>query len=146
MFSKACEYSIMAASFLATRQNGHKRARLPEIAKAIGSPEAFTAKILQQLVKKKIFWSIKGPNGGFELAKDAGEISLYQIVLAIDGEDLFNSCALGFKNCSGSHPCPVHHKFKAVRDHLAGTLHTTTLAEIAKGIKDGKSFLQSIEP
>jgi len=145
MFSKACEYSIMAASFLALRQRENKRTRLPEIAKAIESPEAFTAKILQQLVKKKIFWSIKGPNGGFELARDAKEISLYEIVVAIDGEDLFTSCALGFKNCSGTHPCPVHHKFKAVRDHLSGILHTTNLEELGEGIKDGKSFLSSIK-
>nr|MBS0038267.1 Rrf2 family transcriptional regulator [Saprospiraceae bacterium] len=144
MFSKACEYSIKAAIYLGTRADDSKRARLPEIARAIKGPEAFTAKLLQQLVKKKILWSVKGPHGGFELAKGADEITLYEIVEAIDGDALFNNCALGFKLCSETHPCPVHFKFKAIRDHLTGVLHTTTLKEAAGSVHEGQSYLSGL--
>jgi Rrf2 family transcriptional regulator, iron-sulfur cluster assembly transcription factor len=144
MFSKACEYSIKAAIFLAMCSEDKKRARLPEIAEAIKSPEAFTAKLLQQLVKKNILWSIKGPHGGFELAKDGDETTLYEIVEAVDGDQLFVGCALGLKNCSETHPCPVHNKFKAIRDHLTGVLHTTTLKEAAGSVHEGESFLSGL--
>ena len=145
MFSKACEYSIKAVIFLATRPADNRRARLPEIAQAIESPEAFTAKILQELARKKVLASVKGPKGGFELNGKADEITLYQIVEAIDGDSLFNGCALGFKKCSEVHPCPVHNKFKAIRDHLTGVLLTTSIEESAGSVDLGESFLVSLK-
>lgn len=145
MFSKACEYSIKASIFLASRQEENRRARLPEIAAAINSPEAFTAKLLQILVKKKLLLSIKGPKGGFELAEGGDEITLYQVVEAIDGPSLFESCALGLKKCSEVNPCPVHQKFKTVRQHLAGILLTTTVKEAGGGVNIGKTFLKMKE-
>jgi Rrf2 family protein len=143
MFSKACEYAIKAMIYLATRAQDSRRAGLHDVAEAIDSPEAFTAKILQQLVRKGLLHSVKGPNGGFEIKKGSQDIMLAQIVEAIDGDSLFRGCALGFHACSETHPCPVHHKFKAIRDHLAGMLLTTPLAEVAEGIPGGLSFLKS---
>ncbi|TVR77888.1 MAG: Rrf2 family transcriptional regulator [Saprospirales bacterium] len=145
MFSKACEYSIKAVIYLATRSEQNQRARLPEIAEAIGSPEAFTAKILQELARKKLLISVKGPKGGFELNGDADEISLYKIVEIMDGDSLFHGCALGFKKCSDVHPCPVHNKFKAIRDHLTGVLLTTSIKEAAGTVDEGQSFLTSLK-
>ncbi len=142
MFSKACQYSIKAAIYLASRSEDNSRARLQEIAGAIGSPEAFTAKILQQLVRKKLLQSVKGPNGGFDLMQHPERITLYEIVEAIDGRNLFEGCALGLKICSNEHPCPVHHKFRAVRDHLTGILRTTNIVEAAGTVYAGDTFLK----
>jgi Rrf2 family transcriptional regulator, iron-sulfur cluster assembly transcription factor len=142
MFSKACEYAIKATIFLAARPVSSRRSGLKEISEAISSPEAFTAKILQQMVRKSILVSVKGPNGGFEIEGDGGQISLAQIVEAIDGDSIFKGCALGLEVCSEKKPCPVHHKFKAIRDHLAGMLLTTTIKEVADGVYSGLSFLR----
>jgi Rrf2 family transcriptional regulator, iron-sulfur cluster assembly transcription factor len=46
------------------------------------------------------------------------------------------------QKCSEDHPCPVHHKFKAVRDHLTGMLQTTSLKDIAERVNFGISFLK----
>jgi len=144
MFSKACQYAIKSAIFLATRPPEKKRTRLCEISEAIGSPEAYTAKILQQLVRKEVLISLKGPNGGFELSKKPTAITLYEVVEAIDGNHLFVGCALGLKICSSVHPCPVHNKFKAVRDHLTGILHTTTIVDAAGSVYVGDSYLKEL--
>jgi len=80
MFSKACEYGIKASIFIAVNSNAGKRVSTKEIAKEINSPQAFTAKILQDLVRHKVINSIKGAYGGFEIDKnDIALIKLTQI-------------------------------------------------------------------
>jgi Rrf2 family protein len=142
MFSKACKYAINAMIYVATLPEGQERAGLKEISKAVNSPEAFTGKILQELVKHDLLHSIKGPNGGFLIQGDTSKIVLSEIVEAIDGDMLFTGCALGLEKCSEDHPCPVHHKFKAIREHLTGMLMTTSLRDVADRVNIGISFLK----
>ncbi|WP_445735356.1 RrF2 family transcriptional regulator [Mariniflexile sp.] len=144
MFSKACEYGIKAAIFIAINSYENKRVSPKAIAKEINSPEAFTAKILQDLVRHNIVYSIKGAHGGFELDKNTiGSIKLSQIVKAIDGDKIYNGCGLGLEICDENHPCPVHDKFKIVRDELKHMLENTNLEELALNIKSGASFLKA---
>ena len=126
--------------FLSTRKSDTGLAGLKEITKAIDSPEAYTAKILQQLVKSKLLISLRGPTGGFKVAER--EIVLLEIVTAIDGEKLVNNCVLGLDECSSTHPCPVHNKFVSVRDYLKGVLTTTTLSDVKTDFEGGLSFLK----
>lgn len=142
MFSKTCKYAINAMIYVATLPTEQERVGLKEISKAINSPEAFTGKILQALVRDELLASTKGPNGGFFIAKNPAEIFLSQIVESIDGDMLFTGCALGLEKCSEDHPCPVHHKFKAIRDHLTGMLMTTSLKDVADRVNVGISFLK----
>lgn len=128
--------------YVATLPTEQERVGLKEISKAINSPEAFTGKILQALVRDELLASTKGPNGGFFIAKNPAEIFLSQIVESIDGDMLFTGCALGLEKCSEDHPCPVHHKFKAIRDHLTGMLMTTSLKDVAERVNVGISFLK----
>jgi Rrf2 family protein len=121
MFSKACEYAIKIMIYIAANEQDGKRTGLREVREAIGSPAAFTAKILQQLVKSDLLKSFKGPTGGFVLASQK-EIQLHDIVMAIDGKNLIEDCVLGLPNCSDTNPCPIHHKFSAVRSMLQETL------------------------
>lgn len=143
MFSKACEYGIRAAIYIASKSLLEQRATLIEIAEEIDSPTAFTAKILQQLVKSQVIHSIKGPHGGFFVPIEEMEnIRLVQIVVAIDGNQLFTGCGLGLKQCNENHPCPVHSKFKAIRNNLEKMLKETTIKEMATGVETGLSFLK----
>ncbi len=144
MFSKACEYGIKATLHIAHQSRSNKRVGLKDIAKAIDSPEAFTAKILQQLSRSGIIESSKGPNGGFEISLERlKEIKLVEIVSAIDGDELFQGCGLGLKQCNEQKPCPVHHKFKAIRNNLKKMLENTSLDELSKGLSNGITFLKS---
>lgn len=128
--------------YLATLPEGKERVGLKDISKAIHSPEAFTAKILQELVKSNLLHSVKGPNGGFYIYRDTHSIVLSEIVYAIDGDLIFTECALGLEKCSEEHPCPVHYKFKAVREHLTGMLMTTNLKDVGASVNIGSSFLK----
>ncbi len=142
MFSKACEYAIRATIYIAVQSNQDNRVGIKDISKEIDSPEAFTAKILQQLSKNEIINSIKGPHGGFEIdKKEMSKIKLSHIVMAIDGDTIYKGCGLGFKQCSEKQPCPVHDKFKVVRNELKNMLETTTVLELSLGLKQGLTFL-----
>jgi Rrf2 family iron-sulfur cluster assembly transcriptional regulator len=119
MFSKSCEYAIRATIFIATQSQSNANIGIKEIAKEIDSPIAFTAKILQVLVKNNILKSTKGVGGGFMILKnDLKNLKLSDIVIAIDGNSVFLKCGLGLSNCSEDHPCPVHEKFKFVKKDL----------------------------
>ena len=143
MFSKACEYGIKAAIFIATKSYEGKRVSPKEIAKEIDSPQAFTAKILQALVRQDVVNSVKGAYGGFEIDKNnISAIKLAQIVKAIDGDAVYSGCGLGLEKCDENHACPVHDKFKGVRDELKFMLENTSLEELALNIKSGTSFLK----
>ena len=143
MFSKACEYGIKAAIFIATKSYEGKRVSPKEISAEIDSPQAFTAKILQALVKHNIINSVKGAYGGFEIDKtNISNVKLSQIVNAIDGDSIYSECGLGLEKCDENHPCPVHDKFKGVRDELKHMLEETNLEELALNIKSGASFLK----
>ncbi|WP_147678268.1 RrF2 family transcriptional regulator [Algibacter pacificus] len=144
MFSKACEYGIKAAIFIATKSYEGLRVSPKEIAEKINSPQAFTAKILQSLVRHHVVNSIKGAHGGFEIQKDRiSEVKLAQIVKAIDGDKIYVGCGLGMEKCDENHPCPAHDKFKIVRDELKNMLENTTLEELALNIKSGTAFLKT---
>ena len=108
-------------------QEGH-HIGVKEIAQAIASPEAFTAKILQQLVRNKLLQSFKGPKGGFSLAENK-EIRLVDIVKAIDGSKILEECVLGLPGCSNSNPCPVHEKFSMIREQLKATVLSTNIRD-----------------
>ncbi|UOK42646.1 MULTISPECIES: RrF2 family transcriptional regulator [Flavobacterium] len=143
MFSKTCKYGIRAVIFIASESLHNKRAGIKDIAEKIDSPQAFTAKILQILVKNDIICSVKGVGGGFEIpAENLNKIKLSQIVTAIDGDDVFTGCGLGLSHCSEEHPCPVHNKFKFIKEKLTAMLENTTLEELALGIKSGDTFLR----
>ena len=142
MFSKACEYAIRATIYIAVQSSQNIRVGLKDISKEIDSPEAYTAKILQQLSKNNIIDSLKGPHGGFQIdKKEMSKIKISQIVLAIDGDAIYKGCGLGFKNCSEKKPCPVHDKFKAVREELKNMLENTTVSELSIGLTKGLTFL-----
>ncbi|MCB0631259.1 MAG: Rrf2 family transcriptional regulator [Saprospiraceae bacterium] len=143
MFSKACEYGIRAALYIATQSLQDERVMLKEIAQEINSPEAFTAKILQQLSRHQIVDSLKGPHGGFLIEKKRiDEIRLSEIVRAIDGDNIYRGCGLGLEQCNAQQPCPLHDKFVDIRNNLRKMLESTSLYELATGLEIGLTFLK----
>lgn len=143
MFSKSCQYGIKATAFIAVEAGKSNRVSLKAIAKAIDSPVAFTAKILQLLARTGIITSIQGATGGFEVDQSKMDnISLSNIVAAIDGDNIYNGCGLGLKACNANKPCPVHDKFVIIREELKDMLESTTVKDLALGLKDGLTYLK----
>ncbi len=143
MFSKACEYAIRAVLYIAKQSENGNRTSLKNISREAGSPEAFTAKILQPLAKNNIISSIKGPNGGFEISEEnLNKVKLADIVKIIDGDQLFTGCALGLSQCNNEKPCPLHDNFLKIRTEISELLETTHLKDITEGLNAGLTFLK----
>ncbi|MBS1978036.1 MAG: Rrf2 family transcriptional regulator [Bacteroidetes bacterium] len=142
MFSKGCEYGIKAIIYIATQSLEGKRVKIGDVVENSGSPEAFTGKVLGALTKHNIVHSLTGPHGGFYI--DPGRmkrITASDIVFAIDGDSVYNGCGLGLSQCSNTRPCPMHDKFAKVRTELKRMLETTTVYDLAIGLKSGKTIL-----
>jgi len=133
MFSKACEYGIRALTVIAMAGKENRRIGIKELCKAANTPESFTAKILQNLVKREIINSQKGPSGGFYISRELDQITLYDIVDAIDGKAIFSRCGLGLTACNANKPCPLHFKFEVVREELNDMCKNNTLQDLVLG-------------
>lgn len=133
MFSKACEYGIRALTVIAEAGDQGRKVGIKEICKSANTPESFTAKILQNLAKREILNSQKGPSGGFYISKELDKISLYDIVEAIDGKGIFNKCGLGLTECNAKKPCPLHKQFEVVRNELNDMCRNNNLKDLVEG-------------
>lgn len=143
MFSKASEYGIRAAIHLARSTEQGDRCSLKQVAEAIDSPVAFTAKVLQLLARDGIIVSVHGATGGYEIPKDSiSAVYLSDIVKAIDGDEIYSGCGLGLANCNERKPCPMHFQFKTIRDELKKMLQTTSVQDLARELEHGMSFLK----
>lgn len=144
MFSKACEYGIKATLHVAGKSLNGVCTNLKEIAEVIQSPEAYTAKILQLLVRAKIIDSIKGAKGGFVLPINRMQsIRLWDIVFAIDGDGLLYNCVLGLRTCSEINPCPLHPQYKIVKSNLMNMLEGTFIIDLLKGLSAKETVLRN---
>lgn len=128
--------------FVAQKSKSNTKVGVKQIAKAIGSPEPFIAKILQDLGKKGLVLSAKGPTGGFYMDNAAMKNSLADIVYAIDGDKLFTGCGLGLKSCSAKMPCPVHDEFVVVRKHIKAMMQNTRLGDYNTALELGEKYLK----
>jgi len=141
IYSKPCEYAVRALVFLA-RFPGRRAVQGTEIAKGEGLPAPVLGKVLQELVRKGLLDSRRGPGGGFRLARDPQLITLRDVVAAIDGLDQFAECAVGLEHCSDESLCPLHDTWKALRTHVINYLQETTLADMAAAV-ERKNTLRS---
>ena len=129
IFSKKCEYGMQSVLYLAAQEAGTV-VSAEIVSQVLKIPREFISKILQSLKDSGIICSTKGKSGGFCLAKPASEIKLIDIVEAIDGLELFQSCVLGFPECSPDTPCPVHDSWGALRTQAFEMLSNETLDKL----------------
>jgi Rrf2 family protein len=90
----------------------------------------FLTKIFQKLNKADLLESRRGPNGGVALTREADNVTLYEIVVAIDGPDLFKECVLGLPGCGEAEPCPLHEQWTDQRSRVETMFRGTSLAEL----------------
>jgi len=134
LFSRQCEYALQGVLYLAAKPRG-EMTPIKELTQRLEIPYHFLGKILQDLTRKRLLVSLKGPTGGFALARPAAEITLFQIVDAVDGTDFFNECVLGFPECGGDNPCPVHDRWGSLREDIHAMLVSKNIAQLASEMK-----------
>ena len=124
------EYAVRAMAYLARLPEGHVAA-LHEIGRAQDIPESFLAKILQSLVHAGLAVSLRGAHGGFALARPASEITMRDVIEAVDGPIALNQCVASPEDCPRNHDCEVHKVWLCAQDQLMGVLGTVTLQSLA---------------
>lgn len=141
MFTTSCHYGLQAMLYLAVHGTRDTNVDLRKIAEEQEIPRHFLSKIMQLLVRNGLVASMKGPTGGFRLNRPAEEISLLQIVDAIDGIDVFTQCGIGLKRCNDLKPCPIHNEFRVARARIEELFRTQTLQSLKEDVDNGKSFI-----
>jgi Rrf2 family protein len=140
--SSSTEYAIRGLSELACRQT-ERPVLLVDLVKGTDLPRDFLAKVFQRLVHARLLKSAKGRGGGFSLARPAHEISIMNIVEAIDGPLLLDGCVVGMERCTDHMPCPQHDLYKPIRQRLKDYLQTTTLADLAASLRAKQAWRQT---
>jgi Rrf2 family protein len=119
--TRASSYALHAVVFMAAQRQQNKPVASHHIAKARGIPERFLLKVLKPLVSARVLHSIKGPNGGYRLTRSANEISMLEVVEAVDGPirgmaPLSQAQSDGYLDRKLENIC--NHSAEALRKHL----------------------------
>ena len=148
IFSNATEYAIRGLSEIASRgaRGPDGPIMLDDVIIGTDLPRDFLAKIFQKLVRAGILNSAKGRGGGFALAKPPHEITLIDIVQAIEGPQLLDACVVGLEKCNDQMPCAQHDLYKPIRQRLKDYLRTTTLADLASSLRSKHAWRKLHEP
>ena len=124
--TRKAEYGIRGMLFLAKQQEG-EYIMLDAISTEVDAPRPFLSKVLQALAKKGLIISTRGVGGGFCLARPPEQITLCEIVEAIDGPIMPNQCLMGEGVCSFQRTCTVHPVWRRVQSVTRGILQEVTL-------------------
>jgi Rrf2 family iron-sulfur cluster assembly transcriptional regulator len=134
IYSRSSEYAFRALTHLALQPAG-AYSMVKDIAETEQIPTHFLAKILQQLARKGLLRSSKGPSGGFSLRRPAGDVTLLEIVDALEGTVGYHQCAVGLAECSDEMPCPMHDSWKLLRERILNYLAGNTIGDLATALQ-----------
>ncbi|MFO0969846.1 MAG: Rrf2 family transcriptional regulator [Gemmataceae bacterium] len=130
MISKSALYALQATVELA-QLPAETFASAAHIAQACEAPAKYLSKLLEALVNCGLVRSRKGLHGGYALARSPGDITVFEVVDAIDPVSRLPECLLGHRQCSEAERCPGRHRWRQVREALVQMLAQTTLADLA---------------
>jgi Rrf2 family protein len=141
MFNKETEYALRGLVYIQAQNLEGRRPGIAEIAEQIDAPHFYTAKILQRLVRQGFVESQKGKGGGFYFDSKKPDLSLKQLIIATEGDKLFNGCGFGLKQCDENNPCPLHEKYALIRDALNQLVMEENVQSLAQKILRGGELL-----
>ncbi len=145
MLSKSGKYAIRAVLYISNHSNKNNKIGSKEIANKLHIPAPFLAKILQELTKKEIISSVKGPHGGFYLSQKNNNKTLFDIIDCIDGIQKFENCFLGQEECNENKPCVIHHLYVPFKNKLLNKLKTKTIVEMAIEYSKNNNFFDFVK-
>lgn len=133
IYSTTCAYAIRAMSRL-TMIKPAGYVRINQVCEGTDLPASFVAKIFQDLARGGLLVSARGRGGGFALARDPQQITLYDIVAVVDGVVQYSNCVTCMAKCDDKQACAQHDAFKPVRSTIVNYLNSTTLKQISEAL------------
>lgn len=133
--SKKADCGLIAVRHLATHRDHACSAA--EIAETSGVSGPLMAKVLQKLAKGGLVMSRHGSGGGYQLARDPGQISAFEVIDAIDGPLMITSCVTNHGQCEQAPSCTVREPLRRVNE---------SILQILKAVKISQMSEESCEP
>jgi len=133
--SRKTDYALVALAYLGSSSAGAGAVSARQVADQTGLPEPVTQAVLKQLAAARIVSSTRGAAGGYELARDPGQVTVLEVVVAIEGPVQTAACCDGNlpilgQDCRLAGDCTISPAIKTLHRRLVGVLEETTLADL----------------
>lgn len=127
MLTQTAEYALRGVLFLADLPP-RTLVRVNDVADALAVPRNYLSKVLYELARRGILSSLRGPNGGFALARDPDLLTLAEVVEPFDPFE--DRCLLMRRQCSEENPCLAHNQWKEVAGQVRSFFRKTTIGDL----------------
>jgi Rrf2 family iron-sulfur cluster assembly transcriptional regulator len=131
LYSKTAKYAVLALAEVASRE-AEGLVPTKQIAEATSSPYPLLAKIVNQLHRAGLVETTRGKQGGIKLARPASEVTIKDVVIALDGPAMLNDCPLFLDACDCDRHCSLHAIWRPARDAVVHFLENTTIQAVAE--------------
>ena len=135
ILTQSTKYAVRAILYVAQRDP--ERILSSEIAEALGIPQQYLSKILQDLSKHGILSSLRGRTGGFTLALPAEQITLLKVIEIMEGNSFVGGCVLGLAECSNENPCPLHEQWSKIKGEILQMLVSESVMQLVEESSNG---------
>ncbi len=126
MISQTAEYALRAMVYLAMQKSSVTG---QDIAATTKVPPGYLSKLMQQLVKAKLVNSQRGIGGGFVISRTPDQITILDVVNAVDPIELIKTCPLGITS-HGLNLCPLHKRLSEATGHVEAAFAQSRLSEL----------------
>lgn len=141
MLSNSSKYALKAVLYLSLHSDESNKLFVKDISENTSIPTAYAAKLLQELARRKLISSARGPKGGFYLNEENRRQNVMSIIDAIDGKAKMETCMLGLEDCNESRPCPLHQLIVSSRSAMIHALETKTIQDFASELEHKRAFM-----
>ncbi len=130
LYSKTAKYAVLALAEIA-RHSPDRPLPTRAVAEAANVPYPLLAKALAHLKRADLVVAERGKHGGVRLARAADEITILDVVVALDGSGMLSDCPLDLEACSCKKECALHPIWKPARDAVVRFLEKTSIRDVA---------------
>ena len=128
LFSTATGYALRA---LAAMPEDGTYSLAKDLASQLELPGPYLAKILQSLAQEGILHSVRGPRGGFRLARPAHRVTVGEVVTALEGVETMSGCVMGYAHCEDHEtPCPLHEAWNDVKAQMDASMTRISIRDL----------------
>jgi Rrf2 family protein len=126
MISQTAEYALRAVVYLAGQTDPRTTQQLADVTRV---PAGYLAKVMQGLARSGVVHSQRGLHGGYTLGKPPGQLTVWEVIEAVDPIQRIRSCPLGLKS-HGVNLCPMHRRLDDALASVEKAFRNSTLAEL----------------
>lgn len=137
--TKASDYALILLSHLAKQEPGINTS-VKRVASACGVPERFLAIIVHRLSTQGLLISAKGMNGGIRIGRNSKEITLRDVIEAMEGPIGFVECQRQIGVCSLEDHCTTKPFWDAVHENIVRSMSATTIEDLVRFMPEGETW------